>query len=168
MNIVRTMIAAACGALIANPAIAESLQETLHVSATIVGTCTSLSVGALNFGQIRVNGDGTLTGTAAEASITLNCTTGTAVTLDAGNGLNHDGTSRAMQGSAGEGALPYQLYRDSAHQIPWGSQSGPGGSSIPFVTHAGQNGTIIYGNVQGSAAANVGTYTDSVVVTLTF
>jgi len=166
MNIVRTMIAAACGALIANPAIAESLQETMHVSATIVGTCTSLSVGALNFGQIRVNGDGTLTGTAAETILTVNCTAGTAITLDAGNGLNHDGSSRAMQGSAGEGALRYNLYRDSAHQMPWGSQSG--GSSIPFVTQAGQNGTIIYGNVQGSAAANVGTYTDSVVVTLTF
>jgi spore coat protein U-like protein len=72
---------------------------------------------------------------------------------------------RHLSGSAG--TLTYGLFQDSAHSTPWGDgtnvgsgESGYGsGSAEPF---------LVYANLTVPASAAIGSYSDTVLVTVSF
>jgi spore coat protein U-like protein len=159
--------------LIATTSWAGTTTETggLAVSARIVNQCAvgdaALSLGAITL--VNTNGTmATLSGGSA-VGIPWGCTTGTAATLSFGLGDNTNGSARRML-SNGAGTsnqyLEYQLKADSS--------SGPaiGTSAVTLVGADGSNKTFtVWGGPVDSVAnraAKPGSYTDAVLLTITF
>ena len=108
-------------------------------------------------------------------SVTSTCTTGGAVVLTLGQGANADSSStdaapiRRMLGTTGAGAgtyLAYSLWQDSGRNTTvFGNTAGTGGS---FTATGGADVTTVYGRIPKEQAAAVGSFVDSVSVTLTY
>ena len=106
----------------------------------------------------------TLSGTAVDSTgnigVTCDLATPYTIALSPGSGSY---ASRAM--TSGATVLNYNLYTDATRLIVWGD--GSGGSS-PVVGLGANNNHTVYGRIPGSQNVPVGTYTDTITVTLTF
>ena len=107
-------------------------------------------------------------------SVTSTCTTGGAVVLTLGQGANADSSStdaapiRRMVGTTGAASgtyLNYGLYQEGGRTTVFGNTSGTGGS---FTATGGADVTTVYGRIPKEQAAAVGSFVDSVSVTLTY
>ncbi len=107
-------------------------------------------------------------------SVTSTCTTGGAVVLTLGQGANADSSStdaapiRRMVGTTGAAAgtfLNYGLYQEGGRTTVFGNTSDTGGS---FTATGGADVTTVYGRIPKEQAAAVGSFVDSVSVTLTY
>ena len=161
--------AAIAGAVLlgaATPALAGTTNTNLSVTATVAASCT-VSATAMAFGTVN-----TLAATADDATSTMSvtCTPGTAWTATAGLGSGTGATFavRKMTVAATTNTLNYTLYTDSGRTIVWGDGVAPTGTLTGTGNGAVQSSTI-YGRVPGSqGTAAVGSYTDTVAVTVTF
>lgn len=138
---------------------------TLSVTASVPSVCT-ISTSPLAFGNYNsvtgeaVNGTGT---------VSVTCTNGSAATVTLGQGANFDtGSTDAIplrRMTDGSHFLSYQLYSDSGRTTVWGNTAPTG------EAHTG-TGTLtaltVYGRINASQNAFAGSYTDSVVATITF
>lgn len=151
----RTTSAASCDGLTQNPT-----NSNFSVQANVTPNC-NVTAQDINFGNHGVL-DAAVDATGAVA---VNCTSGTTYNVGLNNGLNGDGpTQRRMM--LGEQAITYGLYQDAARSQPWGNTIG---SNTASGTGAGatQNLTV-YGRVPSQTTPAPGTYTDTVVVTVTY
>ena len=107
-------------------------------------------------------------------SVTSTCTTGGAVVLTLGQGANADSSStdaapiRRMVGTTGAASgtyLNYGLYQEGGRTTVFGNTSDTGGS---FTATGGADVTTVYGRIPKEQAAAVGSFVDSVSVTLTY
>jgi spore coat protein U-like protein len=108
----------------------------------------------------------------ATGSITVSCTIlsglfGYDVSLSTGS----SGTYANRRMTAGSSNLNYQIYADAARTQVWGNGSGGttsvGGSSL--VTNLG--GTVthqVYGRIPAGLVTSAGTYSDTIIVTVTY
>jgi spore coat protein U-like protein len=131
------------------------------VSASYSATC-SVSAATLNFGSTGVLAaalDGTTSLTA-----TCSATTPYAIGLDGGNAGASDPTQRKM--SNGGAQITYGLYQNAARSQPWGNSAGTN-TVAGAGTGSGQALTV-YGRVPTQTTPAPGTYSDSIVVTLTY
>ena len=73
-----------------------------------------------------------------------------------------------MQQSSGNDALSYNLYIDAARSTIWGD--GTGGSSTQTINMTGSHPSTlsIYGRVPPLQDVSMGSYSDSVMVTINF
>lgn len=132
---------------------------TFNVTDTVSTVC-SLSTANLAFG--------TYTGATDDstANITVNCSSGGAYSVALGAGLNSNGTTRRMVGPSGQ-FLNYTLYSNSARTTPWGNGTTFGAQVSG--TGAGSNQTLVaYGRAPSGQSPTPGSYTDTVVVTLSY
>ncbi|WP_095011794.1 spore coat U domain-containing protein [Tsuneonella mangrovi] len=143
------------------PAFAGTATATVDVSLTIQSSC-SVQANPLTFtGQASQTID-------ANSSVTVSCSavpTGNAVSLSLDQGTNAQGTTRYL--AAADGTLvPYAIYSDAAHTQVWGS----GGQSVSVPVDSGSQVSVpMYGQVPASGSSvATGTYSDTVVVTLSF
>jgi spore coat protein U-like protein len=131
------------------------------VAANVTQSCT-LSVAPLAFGTISsldANID-------AESAITANCTTGLpyAITLGMGNGSGVTSPA-ARKMTKGTDSLNYGIYRDQARSLAWGNQAtndvdGSGTGSAQSIP--------VYGRIPPQPMPPAGTYSDTVIVTITY
>ena len=165
---VRTIIkVAAAGAALfvaATPASAAVTTTNLSVTANVVASCT-VSATAMAFGTYT-----SLAAAHDDVTSTMNvaCTPGTtwAATASAGGGTGATLAVRKLM--SGTNPLNYNLYTDSARTIIWGDGVAPNGSFTGTGTGATQASTV-YGRIPGSqGTAAVGSYTDTVVISVTF
>lgn len=129
------------------------------VQATVLPNCqvTAQNIDFGNHGVLDSAVDGT-------GGLSITCTSGTSYNVALNNGLS--GTSpvdRRM--TLGNQSVSYGLYMDPARTQPWGSSvsqqlSGTGSSSAQNVP--------VYGRVPAQPTPPPGTYTDTVVVTVTY
>ncbi len=141
------------------------LSAALAQAATCLVVTTGVAFGAYN----PVNGSAS----DSSGTITVTCTTLTlttvsyTVTLGTGAGLSY--TPRVM--SSGANSLPYNLYTDSGRSLIWGSGSG-GTSSVTHTSSLPIGTTVqihtVYGRIPANQAVRAGSYSDSVVVTVTY
>jgi len=130
-------------------------------TATVLANCTVSATG-VNFGSsgpITSNVD-------AAGSVSVQCTSSTpyAVALNGGNSGATDPTQRTM--SKGAEKITYGLYQNAARTQPWGSTAG---SNTVAGTGTGSGQALtVYGRVASQTTPSPGTYTDSVVVTVTY
>jgi spore coat protein U-like protein len=130
-------------------------------TATVLANC-SVSATGVNFGSsgpITSNVD-------AAGTVTVQCTNSTpyTVALNGGNSGASDPTQRKM--SKGVEKITYGLYQNSARSQPWGSTLG---TNTVAGTGTGSNQPLtVYGRVASQTTPSPGTYTDSVVVTVTY
>lgn len=133
--------------------------STFQVTATVASSCTvtatSLAFGNYTLAQL----DGTST-------ITATCTNGTTYTigLDAGTFSGATTSTLRMTGPSAAG-LSYSLFSDSGRTTNWGNATGSWVSGTG--TGAAQVLTV-YGRIPANQTALIGSYTDTVTVTVTF
>jgi spore coat protein U-like protein len=130
-------------------------------TATVPANCL-VSATAVNFGSAGV----IAANTDASGTTTVQCTSTTpyTVALNGGNSGATDPTKREM--SKATETITYGLYRDSARSLPWGSTTG---TNTVGGTGTGSNQPLtVYGRVASQATPSPGTYTDSVIVTVTY
>jgi spore coat protein U-like protein len=131
------------------------------VTATVVSNC-NVSAATLNFGTA-----GVLTGTTdATTALTIQCTNSLPYTasLNGGNSGATDPTQRKM--SKGAETITYGLYRDLARTLPWGSTVGTNTAS---GTGSGlQQSFTVYGRVPVQTTPSPGSFSDTIVATVTY
>ncbi len=100
---------------------------------------------------------------AATGLINVTCTTGISydVGLDGGLSGATDSVNRKM--TLGNEQLTYQLYRDRTKRKPWGNTIG-----MNTAGGIGSEAFIVYGQVPLQTTPAPGTYTDTIIVTVTF
>ncbi len=146
-----------------------SAQANLTCSASVSANCT-ISTSAVSFGSydpVSANASSALTAT---GGVSVTCTTGASPVVTLAQGSNpgtgsHDGTPlRQMSDGAGDN-LAYNLYQDSGHSTVWGNTSGTGQAA----TADGTSHTLtVYGSIAGGQNVPIGTYSDTVVATVSF
>lgn len=144
------------------PAVAATATANLAVSANVPVNCT-IAAGTLSFGAYDPLTANAATNLDMTGSFTVSCTNGTpyTISLDAGaNGGKSAAATRAM--ASGTNYLGYEIYSDSGRTTIWTS-----GSSVTSTSKAPATLTV-YGRIPAGQDAAVGSYSDTVVETVTF
>ena len=137
---------------------------SLSVTASVVGVCI-IGNATLAFGTYNPTA---AAATTATTTVTLTCSLGTPynIGMSAGAGTGATTTLRVM--TATGGTLGYKLFRDAAYTLNWGNTVGTdtlsGTSSASSLT----NTVNIYGQIPAAEAAAIGSYTDTVTMTVTY
>jgi spore coat protein U-like protein len=156
------MMAATTGAAMANTS-----TTNLSVSAQVSSTCT-IAAGALTFTSYDPVAATQVDGSAA---LTVSCTKGATATVTLGQGSHAGGGStdavpvRRMADS-GSNFLAYALFSDTGRSTTWGNTAGTG-VSYTSTSSAGSPITV-YGRIAASQDVPSGSYSDTVVATVTF
>jgi len=156
MNIQHCTRSALLAAALLLPSAAMAVEETanLTVTLTIEASCT-LDAATLTFGP---HTGAITTPLTSDADLTVTCTPGATYTLGFGNGSNHDGGTRRMKHSTSTDYVKYQLYKDSTYD-----------TVLEGTTVLKETDTLkVYGRVEDNQTPPVGTYNDTVVMTLTY
>ena len=153
---------AVCG-LSTQSSVAATATANMGVTATVQATCI-MSASTLAFG--------TFTGTQLDGSTTLSvtctCTNTTAYTvaLDAGTYSGATTSTRRLTGSVSGSSLGYQLYSNAGRTTAWGSNTGT--DTVAGTGNGSAQTLNVYGRITGSQYPDPGSYTDTVVATLTY
>jgi spore coat protein U-like protein len=133
---------------------------TFLVTATVVNSC-NVSASNLNFGTFgdlntAING---------QTSLSVQCSNGIPYTISLNGGLSNATNPAQRKMTLGAGAILYGLYRDSAHANPWGNAAGATASG----TGTAQSQSVpVYGLVPAQTTPPVGTYSDTIVVSVAY
>jgi spore coat protein U-like protein len=124
------------------------------------------TLGTLNFGDIYKSNVITDAQTSSgNGNIELRCTPGTTAKITMGAGLYGSSVSnRKMRLTAGVTTLNYQIYTSSNRQTVWDDTVGV---SVTFNSDVTQS-IPIYGRVPVQATPTSGTYTDQIILTVSY
>ncbi len=142
--------------LTSTPVFAASATANFAVSATVAANCT-ITTTALAFGSYTGAAISTPTGT---VSVTCTNTTPYTVALSAGAATGATVTNRSMTGP-GSALLNYGLYSDSARTLNFATTASITGSGVAQPI-------TVYGQVPAAQYVTPGSYTDSVVATVSY
>jgi spore coat protein U-like protein len=160
-------------AAVSGTAIAGADTDNLSVTATVSASCTIDSTDAVAFGTydpVTTNATNPLTSSGA---IATTCTNGSDATITLGQGANSDTGStdaaplrRMVGGTNTDQFLSYSLCQDSTScATPWGNDAATGKA----VTGSGSSDSVtVYGSVAGAQNVKADSYSDTVLVTVTF
>ena len=146
---------------------AGTATTTFTVTATVNTNC---KVSAANLAFIYTPGAGNATN---NTTVTVNCTKGTKFNTELTAGGSGTIAQRVMSDGSGD-SLQYNLYRDSAWTLVWGTTDG---TDTVAGTGAGMGAAqavtqTVYGQVVDSAANQLQTpgsaYTDTITVNVTY
>lgn len=146
--------------LSAFPAFAFGQTDTFTVTAEVIKAC-NLTANDLDFGNYNPISGSNLDGA---STVEVTCSNGTsyAVQLSAGGGTL---ANRLMTDSTNN--LQYNLYTSAARTTIWGD--GTGATATVPGTGSGTLQTLdVYGRVPASQNIPIGTYTDSITAEVTF
>lgn len=150
---------AAVAALVATPALAADT-ATMAVSATVTATC-NVTTSPVAFGSVDVTSG---TNVDATGGISVTCTNGTAWAAAAGAGTGTGATVTARTMTSGVNSLNYALFTDSARTTNFG-----GANTISGTGSGSAQASTVYGRVaSGQTSVPSGSYTDSVLISLTY
>jgi len=146
--------APSCNSITANPT-----STTFTAQANVPSNC-NIAARNIDFGSHGILN----TAVDAAGGLNVTCTQGTSYSIGLNNGLTGTGpTTRRM--TLGDQAVAYGLYKDAARSQPWGSSGG----DLVQGTGNGATATLpVYGRVPAQRTPSPGTYTDTVVVTITY
>ncbi|MGN6328301.1 MAG: Csu type fimbrial protein [Rhodanobacter sp.] len=160
-------------AAVSSTAIAGTDTGTLSVTATVSASCTVDSTTAVAFGTydpVTTNASADLT--TSSGAISTTCTNGSDATITLGQGNNADTGStdtaplRRMVGATNGEFLSYSLCQDSITcATPWGNDAGTGEAIVGSGT---SDAVTVYGSVPQAQNVKADSYSDDVVVTVTF
>lgn len=155
-----TIVAAMALLALAGLARADTANSTLNVRVLVQSGCT-LSSSTLDFGTYSSGQAADLNGFTQIAF--SSCPQGR-LRFELDGGAN--GTAGGRRLADGRGSfLSYALYRDSARTLPFGQGSDARAVTLPTP---GSGRVSVYGRIPGNQLVAPGTYTDTVVVVLTF
>jgi spore coat protein U-like protein len=167
-------LAAGTLALAASPLFAASSPSVgLSITASVAAKCLVSSTAAVAFGAYdpvvtNAAGGADLDGT---GSVGIKCTPGNGTSISLDSGVNASGNQRRMQGPAGSSSafLDYNLFSDAARTTAWGNGSnGASAQAITASTNASERTFTVFGRVPKGQDVNVGSFSDTVQVTVNF
>lgn len=124
--------------------------------------CT-VSASGVNFGAFdpleNVNVDST-------GNVTVTCSPAASYTLELGAGAAGSYSPREMIGPGGR-TMAYNLYLNASRTIVWGDESS-GSSTVGGDDDGSGQSHTIYGRIPSGQNPYVGSYSDSIVVTVVF
>jgi spore coat protein U-like protein len=151
----------------AGTSLAATATSNMAVSATVTNNCT-ISAGALAFGNYDIaNANGA--DLDSTATLSVQCTSGASTVITMGQGLHADSGStdatplRRLE--SGTDYLSYGLYRLSDYTAPWSNDAAGG---LAYTGTGASTSVTVYGRIAGSQNVPAGSYTDTVVATITF
>src|SRR5262249_32781666 len=102
----------------------------------------------------------------AQGTLSVQCTTSLpyAVSLDGGTSGATNPTQRKMTFTTSN--VVYGLYQDAARSLPWGSTAGV--NTVAGTGPARTQTLTVYGRVAPQTTPKVGTYTDTIIATVTY
>jgi spore coat protein U-like protein len=168
LSIQKLGLAALGAALLTSSAWAGTATSSMSATATVVNNCT-ISAGALSFGNYDPIVANASTALDQTATLTVTCTNQASATVTLGQGANAGAgstdTAPGRRLTDGTNFLSYSLYQESARTTIWGNTAGTGKS----YTGTGTSGSVtVYGRVTAAQNVPAGSYTDTVVATITF
>lgn len=138
------------------------ISSSFESMGTVKNGCELVSVNPLDFGSKSPAANNQLSADAT-ANVTVRCPVNTTFTVALGMGTNNDGSSRRV--CQGASCVNYSLYQDAGHNTPWND-------SDSIQTQISATGTdqalTVYGDIPPQNWPVAGTYTDTVVVTLSY
>jgi spore coat protein U-like protein len=151
----------------ADLASAATQTSDLHVSATVAASCTIDASAGLAFGTYDPIVTNASTDLAATGSLDTTCTNGFDATVTLGQGANAGAGSTdsapVRRMTDGTNFLNYELYTAADHATVWDNTTGT------TVTETGAPVTTdVFGVVTAGQNVPAGSYTDTVVATVTF
>lgn len=165
----RTLLAAAVS-LTALPALAQStLDDTMAVSAEVVGACSDLTANDLDFGSAPasdIDDDET-------AIINVTCNDSTSYTVELDYGIQPNGLTRRVADDTSGQFMSYVVFKPAAGgaaatTTPWGTEADELGSSYTGTGSGTAQALTASGRLSRTASNTSGTYTDLITVTLTY
>jgi spore coat protein U-like protein len=129
-------------------------------------TCTFGSITSVNFGPYDVLG---ASSTKATGTITYSCTnvgTNSLMTMNLSTGTSGTFTNRTLR--SGGNVLNYNFYPDAINSQVWGDGNG---TTYHYVINPGDKNAhtlTVYGTIPALQDVGVGSYTDTITVTMNF
>ena len=169
MRLIAAVSAVMLGIGLAPSADAATQTANLSVTASVAANC-AISTSAVAFGAYDPIVANATTDLDATGTVSVTCTSGASAGITLGQGANADTGStddvplRRMNDGA-TGYLSYALYSDSGRTTTWGN------TVATEVAHTGtgaQANLTVYGRVTAGQNVPVGSYSDTVVATVTF
>lgn len=102
----------------------------------------------------------------ATSQIEVTCTAGTSHHVGLGYGLAGSAIDERRMRDLSGNSIGYQLYRDAARSLAWGQQSD--GAAEMVVGSGDTQALTVHGRVPAQHAPPPGSYSDTVVVTITY
>jgi spore coat protein U-like protein len=130
-----------------------AVSETVPASCTVSGTALSLGV----YAGVATTGT---------ATVTASCSTTTPYTLSLAAGNNVSSSVRRLGNGAGS-FISYKLFSDAARSSAWGDGTALG-STVSGTGSGGSQTFTVYGQTLAGTAPTPGSYSDTVVVTVTY
>lgn len=153
----------------AGSAHAATQTSNLPVTATIAASCTIDASAGVAFGTYDPIVTNKTTDLTATGSLSTTCTNGFDATVTLDDGTNNDiGSTDAAplrRMTDGTDFLSYQLYSDAGATTVW---QGPTGTGVTVTGTGAAVTTNVYGVVTAGQNVGVGSYTDTVVATVSF
>lgn len=150
------------GANCSSPKLVLGQTWSLQVETFVTSQCHINQTSTLNFGTVP----GLLTDNVDGASaISLTCTNALPYYVGLDNGQHADGAIRRMQGP--NGYIQYELYRDSQRTQRWGN-AGDNTDKAPGTGTGSSQAFTVYGRVMPQTFTSSGTFSDTIVVTVTY
>ena len=154
---------------VASKAEAGSQTSTLAVAAQVTANCT-ISTSALAFGSydpVVTNATTALNGT---GTVTVTCTSGASTNVLLGQGSNASvGSTDAVPiRRMTDGAthyLSYAIFQDTGRSTTWGNTNA---TSEAYTGTGSSSALTVYGKVDAGQNVPAGSYTDSVLATISF
>ena len=139
-------------------------------TATVSANC-NVSTTVMNFGSVSTAISSNVDST---ATITAQCTSTTPYSIGLDNGTNVSGSQRRMRLGATANYINYSLYTDPARSVSWLATSSTtsctgGANTCSLGTGNGSNQNItVYGRVPPQTAPAAGTFSDTILITITY
>lgn len=147
------ILAPDCASVTGNPATLPPAAATFRIEPSC-----SVSATDLGFGTVS-----SLAGHAATSNLSVTCSPGHPYSIALDGGGSGDVGARRM--SMGASTIDYQLYRDAGRTQPWGNSVG---TVATGTGTGGAQSVSVYGYVPAQGPAAVGTYTDTITVSVTY
>ena len=135
------------------------------VTVNVIAECT-VSSGTVNFGAYDPVSANASTPNDSTGTVNVYCTTGTLATVSLDLGTHASGSTRRTLGSTGD-FLTYELYRDAARTVVWNAVNTNSGTSTSRLTPI-NGGFIAYGRIPAGQDVRIGSYGDTVLVTVNY
>jgi len=143
----RLLLLSLLGAMLPRPAAAQ--------------TACTVSATPVSFGNYSPYAASPLDST---GQVTVSCTQDSSYTITMNAGIHAGGNFTGRRMSNGQSYLAYQLYSDSTRTTIWGD--GSGGSASQFFANAGT--ATVYGRIPPRQTVSAGTFTDTILVTISY
>lgn len=135
--------------------------RTFAVDATVVPSClataTNMNFGSTSFFTSNLD---------ATSTVTVTCSNTTAYNVRLNGGTTGAISPSARKMSLGVNQVTYGLYRNAARTLGWGQTDGV--DTVSGTGTASPTNHTVYGRIPPQAAVPVGTYIDTVIMTVSF